>query len=284
MEEIKKYDNDVDKSVDADFAKEMNDFMSLYKSQYDKLPTQKKTQFQEGAREAKANEKREQKGFTKTVISPVVTPPTPPTQRRTRIAPVTPIPTTPTTPTTPPSTLQTKPPPPPRKKRPLPLPPQTKPPPPPPRKTAVVEEEKEMMQPKEAEVNETSQQDPAAEMDSKKIVELKVIAKNMKVKNYSTMNKAQLLISIKDGLKQPPFLLQSPKRRQSLKSRMIEAETRTPEVLVNTETIAGKKTPSRSHYINGGKPTLRRSTGKSISKSTPQKFQDMAREIAHFGV
>ena len=228
------------------------------------FPIQKQTQFQERAREAKANEKRKQKGFTKTVISPVVTPPPPPPPppRKTRIAPVTPIPMTLTTP---PSTPQTK-------------------PPPPPRKTAVVEEEKEMMQPKEAEVNETSQQDPAAEMDSKKIVELKVIAKNMKVKNYSTMNKAQLLISIKDGLKQPPFLLQSPKRRQSLKSRMIEAETRTPEVLVNTETIAGKKTPSRSHYINGGKPTLRRSTGKSISKSTPQKFQDMAREIAHFGV
>ncbi len=72
-------------------------------------------------------------------------------------------------------------------------------------------------------------------------------------------------------------------------SRMTEAETRTPELYTpdlpdNTETSAGKKTPSRKHYISGGKPTLRRSTGKSNSKSTPKNFQDMAREIAHFGV
>ena len=90
---------------------------------------------------------------------------------------------------------------------PPPIPPSDQSPPPIPpsatrnRKTDLVREEKE------------SKQDPGSEMDRKKIVELRAIAKSMKVKSYSTMNKAQLLISIKDALKQP--LLYPPLKRRS---------------------------------------------------------------------
>ena len=44
-------------------------------------------------------------------------------------------------------------------------------------------------------------------------MELKAIAKDIKIKGYTGMNKAQLLISVKDALKQP--LLFPPLRRRS---------------------------------------------------------------------